>query len=64
MLRNTVDMSPVAVLLAALVGASVLGLIGALIAIPIAAAIKVIATPILEARDVAAVVTGTRQRPR
>jgi predicted PurR-regulated permease PerM len=55
-LRNSVDMSSVAVLLAALVGASVLGLIGALIAIPIAAAIKVIATPLLEARDVAAVV--------
>ena len=47
-------MSSVAVLLAALVGASVLGLVGALIAIPIAAAIKVIATPWLEARDAAA----------
>ena len=41
-LRNTVDMPSVAVLLAALVGASVLGLIGALMAIPIAAAIKVL----------------------
>jgi predicted PurR-regulated permease PerM len=53
-LRNTVDMSSVAVLLAALVGASVLGLVGALIAIPVAAAIKVIASPMLEARDAAA----------
>ncbi len=51
--RNSVDISSVAVLLAALVGASLLGLVGALIAIPIAAAAKVIATPVLEARDAA-----------
>jgi predicted PurR-regulated permease PerM len=50
-LRNSVEIPAVAVLLAALVGGSVLGLIGALIAIPIAAAIKVIATPMLRARD-------------
>jgi len=50
-LRNTVDIPAVAVLLAALFGASVLGLIGALMAIPIAAAIKVLATPVLRARD-------------
>jgi predicted PurR-regulated permease PerM len=50
-LRNTVDISAVAVLLTALFGASVLGLIGALMAIPVAAAIKVIFTPILRARD-------------
>ncbi len=52
-LRNTVDMSAVAVLLAALLGGSVLGLVGALMAIPIAAAIKVLATPMLQARDAA-----------
>jgi predicted PurR-regulated permease PerM len=51
--RNSVDISSVAVLLAALVGASMLGLVGALIAIPLAAAAKVIATPMLEARDAA-----------
>lgn len=50
-LRNSVEMPAVAVLLAALVGGSVLGLIGALIAIPLAAAVKVIATPMLRARD-------------
>jgi predicted PurR-regulated permease PerM len=52
-LRNSVDMSAVAVLLAALMGGALLGLIGALIAIPIAAAIKVLATPVLDARDAA-----------
>ena len=51
--RNSVDISSVAVLLAALVGASILGLVGALMAIPIAAAAKVIANPMLEARDAA-----------
>ncbi|MGE5829822.1 MAG: AI-2E family transporter [Micromonosporaceae bacterium] len=50
-LRNTVDMPSVGVLLAALLGASVLGLVGALMAIPVAAAIKVLATPIMRARD-------------
>ena len=51
-LRNSVEIPAVAVLLAALVGGSVLGLIGALIAIPVAAAVKVIATPMIRARDV------------
>jgi predicted PurR-regulated permease PerM len=50
-LRNSVEIPAVAVLLAALIGGSVLGLIGALIAIPIAAAVKVIATPMIRARD-------------
>jgi predicted PurR-regulated permease PerM len=50
-LRNSVEIPAVAVLLAALVGGSVLGLIGALIAIPVAAAVKVIATPMIRARD-------------
>jgi predicted PurR-regulated permease PerM len=50
-LRNSVDMPSVAVLLAALLGGSVLGLVGALMAIPVAAAIKVIATPMMRARD-------------
>jgi predicted PurR-regulated permease PerM len=44
-------MPSVAVLLAALLGGSVLGLVGALMAIPVAAAIKVIATPMMRARD-------------
>jgi predicted PurR-regulated permease PerM len=52
-LRNSVDMPSVAVLLATLLGGSVLGLLGALMAIPIAAAIKVIVTPVMRARDAA-----------
>jgi predicted PurR-regulated permease PerM len=62
-LRNTVDMSAVSVLLAALLGGSVLGLIGALVAIPIAAAIKVLATPMLEARDAAEVAPAGEPGP-
>jgi predicted PurR-regulated permease PerM len=54
-LRNSVDMPSVAVLLVALVGASVLGLVGALMVIPIAAAVKVLATPMMRARDTAQV---------
>ncbi|HEV7898667.1 MAG TPA: AI-2E family transporter [Planosporangium sp.] len=44
-LRNTVDLSSVAVLLVALIGGSVLGVVGALMSIPIAAAVKVVLTP-------------------
>jgi predicted PurR-regulated permease PerM len=50
-MRNAVQMPAVAVLLAALIGGSVLGLIGALMAIPVAAAIRVIAAPMIRARD-------------
>ena len=50
-LRNTVDLSSVAVLLAALVGGSVLGVVGALMSIPIVAAGKVLMTPMVEALD-------------
>jgi predicted PurR-regulated permease PerM len=48
-LRNTVDLSSVAVLLAALVGGAVLGVVGAIMAIPIVAAGKVLMTPMVEA---------------
>jgi predicted PurR-regulated permease PerM len=41
-LRNTVDLSSVGVLLVALIGGAVIGLIGAVVAIPIAAAVKVL----------------------
>jgi predicted PurR-regulated permease PerM len=51
--RNSVDMPAVAVLLAALVGGTLLGLVGALMAIPVAAAIKVLGTPMIQARDAA-----------
>ncbi|MDT5037255.1 MAG: hypothetical protein QOE03_2440 [Micromonosporaceae bacterium] len=48
-LRNTVDLSSVAVLLVALIGGSVLGVVGALMAIPIAAAVKVVLSPAIAA---------------
>jgi predicted PurR-regulated permease PerM len=41
-LKHSVDISAAAVLLAALIGAAILGVVGALIAIPIAAALKVV----------------------
>jgi predicted PurR-regulated permease PerM len=44
-LRSSVDLPAVAVLLAGLIGATVLGLVGALMAIPIAAAIRIIMSP-------------------
>jgi len=41
-LRHSVDISAAAVLLTALIGAAILGVVGALVAIPIAAALKVV----------------------
>lgn len=48
-LKNTVDLSSIAVLLAALLGGTVLGVVGALMAIPIVAAVKVLMSPVMEA---------------
>jgi predicted PurR-regulated permease PerM len=48
--RRTVAMSPVVVLIAVLIGADLAGVIGALIAIPIAGSLQVIATEVLAAR--------------
>ena len=53
-MRNTVDISSIAVLLSALVGATVMGVMGALMAIPIAAAVKVVLTPMIERHTEAA----------
>lgn len=53
-MRNSVDIPSIAVLFAALVGASVLGVVGALMAIPVAATMKVILANRLRARDEAA----------
>jgi predicted PurR-regulated permease PerM len=50
-LRNTVNMSSVAVLLAALIGGTALGLVGALMAIPIVAAVKVLLSPTIAAMN-------------
>jgi predicted PurR-regulated permease PerM len=44
-MRSSVDLPAVAVLLAGLLGATILGLVGALMAIPIAAAIRIIISP-------------------
>ncbi|MEV6520668.1 AI-2E family transporter [Longispora sp. NPDC051575] len=49
-MRNAVDMPAIGVLLAALVGGQILGLVGALMAIPVAAAIKIIYVRGREAR--------------
>jgi predicted PurR-regulated permease PerM len=48
-LRNTVNIPAVAILLAALIGGSVLGVVGALMAIPIAAAVRVVVSPAIAA---------------
>jgi predicted PurR-regulated permease PerM len=50
-LRHTVSMSAAAVLLAALIGGTVLGLVGALMAIPITAGLKVVLAERLHERD-------------
>lgn len=50
-LRNTVDIPSMAVLVAALIGGSVLGVIGALMAIPVAATVKAVAAQRLRDRD-------------
>jgi predicted PurR-regulated permease PerM len=50
-MRNTVDTSALAVLFAALVGGSLLGVVGALMAIPVAAALKVLLSDRMRARD-------------
>jgi predicted PurR-regulated permease PerM len=48
-LRNTVDLSSVAVLLSALIGGALLGVLGAIMAIPVAATIKVVMSPAVTA---------------
>jgi predicted PurR-regulated permease PerM len=58
-LRTTVDLSAAAVLLAGLIGATALGLVGALMAIPVAAALRMLLSRELEARDAAATRTPT-----
>ncbi|HZD73680.1 MAG TPA: AI-2E family transporter [Actinomycetota bacterium] len=52
-LRSTVNLSTAAVLLAGLIGATALGLVGALMAIPVAAGLKVVLSEQLQARDAA-----------
>jgi predicted PurR-regulated permease PerM len=62
-LRTTVELGAAAVLLAGLIGATVLGLVGALMAIPIAAAFNVLLNERLAAREAAAAPVGGAQPP-
>jgi predicted PurR-regulated permease PerM len=57
-LRTTVDIGASAVLLAGLIGATLLGLVGALMAIPVAAALNVLLNERLAAREAAAAAAG------
>jgi predicted PurR-regulated permease PerM len=50
-MKRTVDISPLATILAALVGGSLLGILGALLAIPVAAAIQLVGTEVLYPRQ-------------
>jgi predicted PurR-regulated permease PerM len=52
-MRKPIQLSPAAILLASLIGAGALGLIGALMAIPFAAGINVLLSERLKARDAA-----------
>jgi predicted PurR-regulated permease PerM len=57
-LKTTVELGAAAVLIAGLIGATVLGLVGALMAIPVAAAFNVLLNERLLARETAAGVSG------
>jgi predicted PurR-regulated permease PerM len=57
-LRHTVSLSAAAVLLAGLIGGTILGLVGALMAIPVAAGLKVVLSEQLHARDAASAKAG------
>lgn len=52
-MRGAVKLRPAAVLLAALIGGAALGLIGALMAIPVAAGVTVLLSERFQARDTA-----------
>ena len=49
-MRKSIDVSPFIVIIAVLIGASLLGIIGALLAIPIAGSVQVVLRQVLEAR--------------
>ncbi|HVF03713.1 MAG TPA: AI-2E family transporter [Frankiaceae bacterium] len=53
-MKRTVDISPLATIIAALIGGSLLGVLGALLAIPVAAAIQLVGTEVLYPRQEAA----------
>ncbi len=53
-MRRTIDVSPLATIVAALVGATLLGIFGALLAVPVAASIQIIGRHVLLPRQEAA----------
>jgi predicted PurR-regulated permease PerM len=65
--RRTVDVAPLLVIVAILIGSSLLGVLGALVAIPVAAAIQIVIKDVLEARTAAIAqvtsVAGTAPTP-
>lgn len=50
MMRYTVDVHPIVTILAVLVGGTLLGIVGALVAIPIAVAVKIVVNDVVEPR--------------
>jgi predicted PurR-regulated permease PerM len=62
-MRHSVDISPAAVLLAALIGAAVIGVVGALVAIPVAAALKVVLVQQIDHYEAKANGEPPRQHP-
>lgn len=50
-MRNAVGLTPLTVILAVLIGGALGGILGALLAIPVAAAVQVLATELLRARE-------------
>jgi predicted PurR-regulated permease PerM len=61
-LGHSVELSPAAVLLATLLGAAILGVVGALMAIPIAAAAKVLLLQQIDEHEAAAAAANRRRR--
>ena len=53
-MKRSVDVSPAATIIAVLIGASLLGVIGALLAIPIAAAVQLVLGEVVAPRQDAA----------
>jgi len=49
-MRKSIDVSPFIVIVAVLIGASLLGIIGALLAIPVAGSVQVVLRQVLETR--------------
>lgn len=66
-LRRTVDVSPLVTIVAVVIGGGLLGIVGALIAVPAAAAVQLLLTevvyPTRDAQDRASETTTERQRP-